>query len=156
MTFAAFVAQMIASVLPMLEEPAPVEQRIRITSMDDAKVIVVSKQILEEIREQFPNSLRQDIQMEINYDRNGKITTVRYFSDDPVVMFLELGTGIYGFRGREIKPYRAKALHFYNEELARKLGFKDGNVFLKKVKGIKGRFAITKGTQKLQSLLRNT
>jgi hypothetical protein len=65
--------------------------------------------------------------------------------NSPVWSYLNWGTGTRGkFKGKgengAIIPTEKKALHFKNMEIAAALGFKDENVFLKKVKGIKPRW----------------
>lgn len=67
--------------------------------------------------------------------------------DSRVWIWLNDGTGIYSSEhrgagpGGEIVPTGgAKTLHFKNAQLARALGFKDENVFLRSVKGIEPRF----------------
>ncbi|MFJ4960266.1 hypothetical protein [Streptomyces sp. NPDC088739] len=52
-------------------------------------------------------SFRSDITI-----RPGRQVRGRVYSDDPVVGYLEKGTGLFGPRARRIVPRRAKALRF--------------------------------------------
>jgi len=78
--------------------------------------------------------------------------------------YLNYGTGIYSDKHKgagpsgEIVPLNSKVLHFKNRELSSALGFKDENVFLAKVKGIKPRFFLEKmfETSRFKEILRQS
>lgn len=153
------VVEMIVTTVTSTPEPTPESETEK--PQDEAEILSRAETTLQEIREDYPQSLRADIQMKVLRNSRGEIYAIEYYSENPVVGYLEYGTGIYGPYKVKITPKFAKALHFKDRELARKLatpyeraqGIVGDDVFLKSVKGIPPRHAIAKALRRLKSYL---
>jgi len=115
---------------------------------DEENILKEANKVLEEIRSEYPSKLAGEIKMRIRRYSSGKIRDIEYYSDNIIIDYLELGTGIHG-------PYKTPiyakggAMHFESVEIAAALGFPTSDVFLKKTKGIKGRYSIARGIRRL-------
>uniref|UniRef100_A0A6M3LX94 Uncharacterized protein n=1 Tax=viral metagenome TaxID=1070528 RepID=A0A6M3LX94_9ZZZZ len=112
-------------------------------AVNNEVILKEANKTLETIKREWP-SFASGIKMNITKDLQGNITGIQYSSDDPVMSYLEYGTGIYGVRKTKITPKNAKALHFKDVSIAAALGFPTEDVFLKSVKGIRPRFTFTR------------
>jgi hypothetical protein len=131
-------------------------KKIRILAGKKLKQAVDSL-IAETINDELPEKQSSTIAKDL-YSRR-RLDVVSVYISSPVWDYLDKGTGIYSSAhpgkgpGGLIIPYKQKrskggkftsqirgVLHFKNAEIAAALGFKDENVFLKSVKGIKPRW----------------
>lgn len=98
----------------------------------------------QKIISELPTGNSSSIAKALTYEVVGN--TINVITTDIVWDWLDKGTGIYNptyagqGEGGAIIPINSKALHFKNREISVALGFKDENVFLKKIKGIKPRW----------------
>lgn len=108
------------------------------------KLTKTIEKIIDNIIIELPKGHNSSIADKLTYENEGIKYTI--IAQTKVWEWLNYGTGIYNPEhagkgpGGAIVPINAKALHFKNREISLALGFKDENVFLKKVKGIKPRF----------------
>lgn len=110
-----------------------------IEELDEEKIMEEAEATLDLIKREYP-TFKDEIKMDITRDADGKIIKVQFSCDNPIMGYLEYGTGIYGPYHKPIVPKNAKALHFKDISIALALGFPTEDVFLKKVKGIRPRF----------------
>jgi len=95
--------------------------------------------------------------------------SIRVYASSPVWDYLDTGTGVFSAKhpgrgpggliipvnpahgeGGRFTGKKLAALHFKNAELAAALGFKDENVFLASVKGIKPRWIFSRYFSKVK------
>lgn len=130
-----------------LEESA----RKQLFDITSPKIEVAMDRIVENIiAEELPEGNSSPIAKDLTAQKLND-GTFRISSKNRVWSYLNYGTGVYSDRhkgagpgGLIIPTSGAKALHFKNSEIANALGFRDENVFLKSVKGIKPRYFLDK------------
>jgi len=116
----------------------------------DALIITRHQIVIDELPSGESSEIASTLTVESDGGNRWKLRAT-----SPVWSYLNYGTGMYnpdhagqGPNG-EIVPINKKALRFKNAELARALGFPNQTVFLKSVKGIKGRFFFEKALSPL-------
>jgi hypothetical protein len=100
---------------PWIENPAGMDELLNSPVGPVARLVSgVTRDVLRTVENECPKrsgdtsrSFRSDVTVRPNRRVVGRV-----YSDDPVVTYLEKGTGLYGPRGRRIVPRNARALRF--------------------------------------------
>ncbi|MFI7278507.1 hypothetical protein [Streptomyces sp. NPDC049879] len=98
-----------------IEDPAGMDALLNSPTGPVGRLVAdVTRNVLRAVEVECPKrtgatarSFHSDIEIRPNRQIRGRV-----FSDDPVVQYLEQGTGLYGPRGRRITPRTSKALRF--------------------------------------------
>ena len=108
--------------------------------------LALEETVVNIINEELPTGASSPIADKLKSEKLSN-THFQIIATSRVWAYLNFGTGIYnpsfagaGPGGIIIPTSGAKSLHFKNTELAAALGFKDENIFLRSVKGIKPRY----------------
>lgn len=110
---------------------------------------LIRQDIINELPNGSGSSIADDLYVLTSNDN--KVIDIRYYDRGKIWSYLNFGTGIYAMRTQQgllhigqgmmgrIVPINSKALRFKSAKIARALGVTGDIVYLKSVKGIKGR-----------------